>query len=439
MINVFESFSGYGSQMLALKNVYKGQIKSVGISEIDIDAIIAYALIHHKDEFLEIQKKEMLEDHIPEIKKALISLGVGYDFLKEKSKIPSLSKKKLKQLAGAMAIIDNYGDIAKINPEQLPNIDIFTFSFPCQDISAAGGLRGLKKGSNTRSSLLWECCKIIEAKKPKVLLMENVKNLVGKKFKAHFDEFLEYLEGQGYKNYYKILNSKDFGVPQNRERIFCVSVLDNKEYNFPDKKDLKLFLKDILEEKVEDKFYLSQKIINKIKNSNFHQEKRRLQKTQVCDTLLARDFKDPKCIRTFGLFDDEKGKHQAGSVWETKGLSPTLDTMQGGYRQPCIEDSFTERCLDQDSKKETLMGADKSPLFSNCIKKPKQENYIVPEKIRKLTPRECFRLMGVEDQYFDILPQYISNSQLYKLAGNSIVVNVLNDVFENTKKYFIKD
>ena len=107
---------------------------------------------------------------------------------------------QLKEMYLANKLINNYGDITKIDPEKLPDFDLFTYSFPCQDISVAGYQNGLNESSGTRSSLLWECCKIIEAKKPKYLMMENVKNLVGCNHKANFLKFLKYLESIGYKN-----------------------------------------------------------------------------------------------------------------------------------------------------------------------------------------------------------------------------------------------
>ena len=123
----------------------------------------------------------------------------------------------------------NLGDISKIDPNDIPNHDLFTYSFPCQDISVAGKQKGLDMDSGTRSGLLWECQKVIDAKKPKYLLMENVKNIVGKKHKHNFDKWLEWLEQQGYSNYWQVLNAKDYGVPQNRERVFCVSILGEHE------------------------------------------------------------------------------------------------------------------------------------------------------------------------------------------------------------------
>ena len=183
MIKVFEAFAGYGSQSLALKRL-KADFEIVGISEIDKYALKGYEALH--------------------------------------GTLPT-----------------NYGDISKIDWDEVPDFDLFTYSFPCQDISIVGQRKGFDEGSGTESSLLWECKKAIENKKPKILLMENVKNLVGKKNKPNFDKWLQYLESLGYKNYWKVINAKDCGIPQNRERVFCLSFLDGREYEFPNGNQMK--------------------------------------------------------------------------------------------------------------------------------------------------------------------------------------------------------
>lgn len=222
----------------------------------------------------------------------------------------------------------------------------------------AGKQAGLGKG--TRSGLLYECEKIIEAKKPKYLLLENVKNLVGKKFKPEFDKWLQYLEGLGYTNYWKVLNAKDYGVPQNRERVFVVSILGyHKPYEFANKIPLDKCIADILEDEVDEKYYLSEEIQKRFKLTNQNKNiigttkpdfrtigQRDLvyDKNGVMGALVATDYKQPKQIaeveRLGGIFDDEKGKHQAGSIYDKNKCCPTLDTMQGGYRQPLIIDTI---------------------------------------------------------------------------------------------------
>lgn len=168
MLRVFEAFAGIGTQRMALRNLGIPH-EVVAISEIDKFAIKSYEAIHGP--------------------------------------------------------VNNLDDISKINPDTIPDHDLFTYSFPCQDISVAGKQAGLDINSGTRSGLLWECQKVIATKKPKYLLMENVKNLVGKKHKPNFDKWLDWLDSQGYTNYWQVLNAKDYGIPQNRERVFCVSIL----------------------------------------------------------------------------------------------------------------------------------------------------------------------------------------------------------------------
>ena len=201
MIKVFEAFSGIGTQRMALRNL-DIEHEVVAIAEIDKYALASYDAIHGD--------------------------------------------------------CPNLGDISKIDPNTIPDHDLFTYSFPCQDISVAGKQKGFEKGGKTRSGLLWECEKVIRAKRPRYLLMENVKNLVSKKFKPGFEEWLTALEEMGYTNYWQILNARDYGIPQNRERVFCVSILGEHEpYIFPEKRELTIRLKDVLEDEVDEKYYLS--------------------------------------------------------------------------------------------------------------------------------------------------------------------------------------
>lgn len=156
----------------------------------------------------------------------------------------------------------NYGDITKIDWEKVPDFDLLTYSSPCQDWSIAGQMRGGAEGSGTRSSLLWECKRAIRAKRPKWLLLENVKMLVSKKFIPHFRRWCDWLTEQGYENFWQVLNAKDFGVPQNRERVFLVSVLRTEQdpwlhYEFPKPFPLQLRLGDLLEDDVPRKYYIS--------------------------------------------------------------------------------------------------------------------------------------------------------------------------------------
>ena len=212
----------------------------VGILEIEGDVILSYAAIH--SDFLE--KREQIDDYVPEDKDEMISyleeINVPLNYKTFENRARKLRLPKLKDMYLANKLINNYGDIQRIDPTTLPDFDLFTYSFPCQDISVAGYQCGLNEDSGTRSSLLWECCKIIETKRPKYLMMENVKNLVEK---SHKDNFLKFL---------------DYGVPQNRERVFCISELEIKsDFVFPEPTELKFKLEDILEKDVDERYYLN--------------------------------------------------------------------------------------------------------------------------------------------------------------------------------------
>ena len=256
MLRVFEAFAGYGSQRMALRNIGI-EFEVVGISEIEGDVILSYAAIH--SDFLE--KRKHINNNVPEDKCEMISyledINVPLHYKTFENRARKLKLSKLKDMYLANKLINNYGDIQRIDPKTLPDFDLFTYSFPCQDISVAGYQCGLNQDSGTRSSLLWECCKIIETKRPKYLMMENVKNLVGKRHKDNFLKFLDYLESLGYKNSWAILNARDYGVPQNRERVFCISELGSKRnFVFPEPIELKFKLDDILDKDVDERYYL---------------------------------------------------------------------------------------------------------------------------------------------------------------------------------------
>lgn len=169
----------------------------------------------------------------------------------------------------------NVGDICKVRPEYLPDCDVITWSFPCQDISAAGKQKGLQQDSGSRSSLAWECMKIFQAKKPKFLLMENVKALTHKKFMPDFMRLQKELEDIGYTNFWNVLNAKDFGVPQNRERVFMVSILNAEHgFAFPKPFPLEKRLRDVLEENVDESYYLKDEQVARIlEHTNMHKER----------------------------------------------------------------------------------------------------------------------------------------------------------------------
>lgn len=231
-------------------------------------------------------------------------------------------------------------------------VDLIMHGSPCQDFSLAGKQAGGDKDSGTRSSLMYETIRIVEKLKPKYVIWENVKNLLSKKHRHNFDAYLETMKQLGYTNYYQVLNAKDYGIPQNRERVFTISIRKdiNIDFEFPPKQELHLKLKDLLEDEVDEKYFLSDEIVNKIKYKFDNkenvllggmQEHQSIKKDGICTTLTSSMGTGggyvPMVSRKYGVFDTEKTTHQAGSVYDENGLCPTLDTMQGGYRQPCIE------------------------------------------------------------------------------------------------------
>lgn len=473
-IKVFESFSGYGSQSMSLRDLNIPH-KVVGISEIDVDAIIAYGAVRYNLDELKTDKTH------EEMKKELMDKNVGYDFKKGKSKIPRMKKDKLEMLYKFDKASNNFGDVSIINPNNLPDFDYFTMSFPCQDISLSGNQKGIKKGK-TRSGLLYECEKIIETKKPKYVLMENVKNLVGKKFRGDFDNWCKYLEGLGYKNYhnnYKCLNAKDFGVAQNRERIFMISILgEHDEYTFPDGKKLTKKLKDFLEEEVDEKYYLSESIQNRFKQTkvdngdsniigttapeerNIGQRDRVYGMNSICPSLTSTDYKQPKQIlETIHINDKEtfnycptgenvigqmsgelweKRHEQARRVYNTEKVSPTIPTCTGGGVHPKILEHNTvcEQRADEGLRffKDNICGTIRTINSGGDKRIIEVKPYF---RIRKLTPRECLRLMGVSDEDISKMQSVgLSDTSLYKLAGNSIVKQCLDALH---RSLFIKE
>ena len=192
--------------------------------------------------------------------KALDRLNIDYELVAF-SEIDKYATKSYCAIHGVDESM-NLGDITKVDENSLPkDIDLITYGFPCQDISLAGKQKGLfnNDGTQTRSGLFFEALRIIEATKPKIAIAENVKNLTGKKFKEQFELVLKSLEEAGYSNYWKVLNAKDYGIPQNRERVFIISIRKDidKGYEFPEPFPLQLRLKDMLEDKVDEKYYLS--------------------------------------------------------------------------------------------------------------------------------------------------------------------------------------
>ena len=466
----------------------------------------------------------------------------------------------------------NLGDITKVDETELDDFNMICGRSPCQDFSVAGKQKGSvwtckecgheynpltvhwnerdkcpncgsENIDKTRSSLLVEYLRVVRANKPNFGIYENVKNIVGKQFKdTTFKLFTDELEEYGYNVYWKVLNAKNYGIPQNRERVYLLFIkkdLDNGKFKFPEPFDNGLRLKDLLEDEVDEKFYISDEKVERFitnlndKNSLLYdpcqvkREGKSREYSEYAPTLTSRDYKDPRLVnenvvRQVGNISDCNGawdNPQVGRVYDVSGCSPTLNTCSGGGHEPKvitgIDKSYnnpkfieTANCI---TSREDRGISNRKPegtavlkigninpsgngmngsvyseeglsptLTTNkgegnkvAIRQATKQGYIEcevggvadlsypdsktrrgrvqdngnvsptitatetgicriesPIRIRKLTPRECFRLMGFSDEDFDAAQSVgISNSQLYKQAGNSIVVDVLYYIY----------
>ena len=416
----------------------------------------------------------------------------------------------------------NLGDITKVDETKLKPFNMICGGSPCQDFSVAGKQKGSvwtckecgheynpltvhwsKRGKcpncnsenieKTRSSLLVEYLRVIRANKPNFGIYENVKNIVGRQFKdTTFKLFTDELEEYGYNVYWKVLNAKNYGIPQNRERVYLIFIkkdLDNGKFQFPKPFDNGIRLKDMLEDVVDQKYYLSKEVQDRFKLTDetftkniigttkpefrtIGQRDLVYQKDSVMGALVATDYKQPKQIldndvKTVaipqatkkGYIECEIGgvadlsypdsKTRRGRVQDGGNICPTLTATETGVcRIESVEDKSKERFFRQaldtfdDSNAEygdTIDAFNKRVNKSGCsptlTTRPEGfKTAILPVtnnlRVRKLTPKECFRLMGFSDENFNAAHDVgISNSQLYKQAGNSIVVDVLYYIF----------
>ena len=530
-LRLFEAFSGIGTQASALKKLGVN-LDHVGISEIDKYAIASYNAIHGD--------------------------------------------------------VKNYGDICKINGGDLPRIDIFTYSFPCTDLSKAGQQAGMEKG--TRSGLVWEVIRILKEMpiKPQVLLMENVVDLVQVKFVDGFNELQAILTELGYQNWNETLNSKDYSVAQNRDRIFMVSILGDYSYTFPNKVPLMKSLADYLEPNVDEKYYISKKMMTYLtdmtdrnglirgnmfkpltKDSKYAYAITTKAGNRASDNFIAGEIRTDEGLRTFAdnimgtlratnsggdkvIIDrticlnskvDGKQPSLQDRIYGVNGVSTAITTgfmpsiaipeaTIKGYAEahegdgvylnrPHQKRGVVQKGMIQTIKtngsdvgvvvsakgiatneseewqKKPLDGMSRSLLgnkancgvgvvvesnknlkqqlcdslidnnkvkggeiinhsYTSSKTRPNLEDFIECEngimptlttrpdvlgyvenkqetlRIRKLTPRECWRLMGMSDEDFDKAQAVpMSNAQLYRQAGNAIVVDVLEAIFKN--------
>ena len=383
--------------------------------------------------------------------KALDRLEIPYELVAY-CEIDKYASKSYSAIHGVPESL-NLGDITKVDEKALPkDIDLITYGFPCQDISLAGKQKGLfnEDGTQTRSGLFFEALRIIEETQPRVAIAENVKNLTGKTFKDQFEIVLDSLEQAGYNNYWQVLNAKDYGIPQNRERVFIVSIrkdIDTGFFRFPEGFPLELRLKDVLEDVVDEKYYISDVALQGfIRHKERNEQKGNgfgftvKNREEIAPTIRARYYKDgqeclikeAKCIEAGSL--NHYQNDQMNRVYSEEGIAPTILVKSGGGREAKVlvreatKAGYAE-AVDGDSinfeqpNSKTRRGRVGHGVAQTLTTSP-QQGVVDGERIRKLTPRECFRLFDFNDADFEKAEAVNSNTQLYKQAGNSIVVAV---------------
>ena len=435
-IRLIEFFAGYGSQSLALK--YLGvEFEHWKICEWAVKSIQAYKDMHCEfDEtypsILESQTKEEMVDY-------LYNKGISsnYNEPMTREQINRLNEKQLKNILNNIYQTHNLVNIQQVKGKDLEIVDtdkydyILTYSFPCQDLSLAGKGKGMSDTS-TRSGMLWEVERILTEchelrTMPQILLMENVPQVHSEDNKSDFFKWQLRLEKLGYKNYMQDLIATDYGIPQTRNRCFMISILGDYSYSFPKSIPLKLKLKDMLENNVDEKYYLSDKMINCLMSEG--------------------TGKFPRKERFLQTFNTTNEKGISATLCTTGGTRPTdnfikEETLKKDLCNKLIQDGLVE---------------EGDVLINNINKNAKHQQDIIQDsngnartlvsgthgngghytktlmndlRIRKLTPRECFRLMGVKDEDYEKCAKNQSDSSLYHLAGDSIVVNVLMAIFK---------
>lgn len=398
-ITVFECFAGIGAQMEAMKNLMlnneflkklgldleKIKFQSVGTSEWFIDAIISYDALHHGSQ-VTFPKYEKLS------KKVMLKFLLKYTLSKDskepctREEIIKLPFEKIRQIYIALIRNKNYGSIVDIKPEDLPQIDIFTYSFPCQNLSTIGKGEGLEVG--TRSGLLWEIERILYGLKllnrlPKFLVMENVKALFSSKHITGWNKFASFIESLGYKNTTMVLNAKNFGIPQSRERAFSISELNGTDEIVVESKDSHTNIHDFLDLNNDSLINEYKEVLpnNTPKRIEWISKSKHLNNMTHCMTITTKQDRWPNAGM---LFCDVNGK--------------LVDNVSNDWN----------------------INGDIAPY-------------------RFLTPREQLKLMGFESNDYDILKNIgMKRTKIQLMAGNSIVVPKLEAIFTSILKRMVE-
>ena len=436
-IRLIECFAGYGSQALALK--YLGiPFEHHRIAEWAVKSIQAYKDMHFPDDNTDYSCGMSFDNVID----YLFERGISADYNKPmtREQIKRMGENKCRTVYNNIKATNNLVSVCNVKAKDLQITDtdkftyLLTYSFPCQDLSNAGLGKGMQKGSGTRSGMLWEIERILKEcdELPQVILMENVPEVIGQKNKDSFGEWIEFLDGLGYHSYWQVLNGKDYEIPQNRERCFMVSVLGDYYFEYPQKKPLKTTVNDILEKEVEHKYYLTleqliyafdcKRVCDNTKRGDLGDRK---VNPKIAKTIPCRGADSQRADITNFVVCDNNTEYSLNAVREN-----IINSIKNSHLKATLEKTpLGEKILSIDSYNrcayEDVCQTIRANFNSNS------ENWLYDlSGIRKYTPRECFRLQGVNDKDFDRVAKNQSNASLYHLAGDSIVVNVLMAIFK---------
>lgn len=422
-LKVLECFAGVGSQSMALRNIGVNY-EVVGIMEIDKHALVGYSAIHR--DLIDDLPKVTDEDMYDYLRKK----NVGTNFSTGKNELPKKGE-KLRQIYLADIKTKNLGDISLVDVNNIPEHDFMTYSFPCKNISNEGKQEGFEEGSGTQSAMLWECKKIIESKKPKFLMMENVMNIVSKRHKSYFDSWCNWLNGVGYKNYWKIYNGNDFGVAQSRERVIMISIREDlcDQINFiqPKSNGKKQKLIDIVDYSTLDEYIID---IDSMKGF-----------IEIIDNDLLEEIKN-KVIDEGVLYTNKESQEIINKrnkyipLYNDLNNSSLIvrEATKIGFKVAEVGDSINLSQRNSKTRRGRVGKQKAKTLTTACEQAVVLQDY----KIKKLSPLECWRLQGFKDEdYYKAEKAGIPKVNLYERAGRGIVVPMLEEIFKNLFKEYI--
>ena len=471
-IRLIEFFAGYGSQALALK--YLGvEFEHWKICEWAVKSIQAYKDIHFTDDNTDYSQPFEIDT----LKRFLYNKGISsnYNEPMTKEQINRLSEQQIRTICNNITATHNLVNIQQVKGRDLRIEDkedycyILTYSFPCQDLSLAGKGKGMSDTS-TRSGMLWEVERILKELKetdslPQVLLMENVPQVHSIDNTPDFNKWQIELTKLGYKNYWEDLIATDYGIPQTRNRCFMVSILGDYNYSFPKPIPLEKKLKDMLEDNEDEKYFLSDSMIKYISADNEkwtgNNNEALINKTYAstlntnegsrrCDAsnYISNDVGDNYNLKIKnatkkgyleatdgdGVDISSRMEHHRGTVQKDKAQTLTTQCDGGVVVKPKVIGGIGEKDSNNNAQwkqQNRVYDNNVSIAVTTCFNPNYLDNNL---RIRKLTPKECFRLMGVKDDDFEKVKVNQSDSSLYHLAGDSIVVNVLMAIFKEMIK-----